>query len=166
MDGVAEAEVTWRPVVGWEGLYEVSSEGQVRSLPRKGRREARMLTPVTGKRGYLVVTLSREGRCRPHPIHRIVAEAFLGPRPDGMEVCHSDGSRLNNSVGNLRYGTSSQNKLDAVTHGTHVNARKTHCPKGHPYAGPNLIVDSDGKRRCRTCKNEKNRERRASWKTR
>jgi hypothetical protein len=81
-----------------------------------------------------------------------VAEAFHGPRPVGLEVRHLDGDSLNNAASNLRYGTRTENLLDAVEHGTHYNAKKTRCPQGHLYDETNTRVSTTtGERSCRTC---------------
>lgn len=77
---------------------------------------------------------------------------FLGPRPSGMEVCHSDGNKLNCSAENLRYGTRSDNMIDRVDHGGNVQANKTHCPRGHVYDSANTYVSPQNRRQCRACK--------------
>jgi len=69
--------------------------------------------------GYLGVHLSREGYSKMHAIHRLVAEAFLGPCPEGLEVAHNDGDPRNPRLENLRYTTRSDNNMDKVKHGTH-----------------------------------------------
>lgn len=116
----------WLPVVGWEGLYEVSDLGRVRSLPRRvtfkdGRsRSVRggLLTPTAGGYGYSQVSLSRDDGGRSFRIHCLVAEAFIGPRPPGMQVLHGrEGLRVN-TVGNLRYGSPKENMADKHRDGT------------------------------------------------
>jgi len=148
---------TWRPVVGWEGLYEVSDHGDVRSLDRVdrfGRHYAgRMLSPDTIKGGYLRVALAREGHVQRRQVHHLVLEAFVGPRPLGMEGCHGDGCPTNNRLSNLRWDTRPENALDTVRHRTHRNTRKTHCPRGHALTEPNLVASQAaiGKRKCLAC---------------
>jgi len=68
-------------------------------------------------------------------------------------VCHNDGDPHNNRVSNLRWGTASENALDAVRHGTHPEARKTHCRRNHPYDEYNTVHRpyAPHKRRCREC---------------
>lgn len=128
----------WRPVVGHEGRYEVSSCGQVRSLPRPGVPKARVLRQWT-QYGYPSVNLScgsrdqRENR----PVHVLVAAAWLGPRPDGLVIRHLDGNSRNNDVRNLAYGTPAENVRDTVRHGTHPEASKTHCYRGHEFTEDN-----------------------------
>lgn len=126
----------WLPVVGFEGLYEVSDLGRVRSLPRYIEQMGRWgkpmsrwmkggilaLGPHTG--GYNAVHLYKDGRQRATVLHIVVAEAFLGPRPAGMEVLHNDGDKKNCAVGNLRYGTKLENEADKELHGTRLRGEK------------------------------------------
>jgi hypothetical protein len=146
---------TWAPIPGYEGRWEASTEGRIRSLPRP-RTKGGILKQRVNKRGYLSVTLGRET----HEVHRLIASAFLGPKPPDCEVRHVDRDRLNTRASNLAYGTRSQNNLDKRWHGTDHNVAKTHCPQGHPYFGDNLlrIPSRPTVRYCRTC----NEQRRAS----
>jgi hypothetical protein len=141
----------WRPVVGWEGDYEVSSFGRVWSCPVGTPRTGRILRPAINPGGYPSVRLSRRGVHKTQPVHILVAAAFHGPRPEKAQIRHLDGQPTNNCVDNLRYGTASENVQDSLRHGTHPQRLKTHCPQGHPYAGDNLLFTTAGGRRCRTC---------------
>jgi len=125
----------WRPVVGWEGLYEVSSLGRVKSLARRywtsGGRvphwcniEGRILKPAKTTYGHWFVKLSRNGKAKTRTIHILVAEAFIGPRPEGMEVCHGPNGKEDNTPANLSYGTHSQNMHDCVRDGTHQHGER------------------------------------------
>lgn len=118
----------WMPVLGYEGLYEVSDCGNVRSLDRRlktwfGTRASpgRALRPKVAKNGYLSVQLqdSEGGRAVRHAlIHRLVLEAFTGPAPERTECRHGDGVRANCRLSNLSWGTHVENMLDQVEHGT------------------------------------------------
>lgn len=153
----------WRPVVGYEGKYEVSSDGQIRTLPRidsYGRPvKGRLRTLSVVGNGYQLITMSSDGKKAGRYVHVMVAEAFHGPGPHGMEVRHLDGNKLNNRASNLAWGTSGENKLDMVRHGSHYTASKTHCPQGHPYSDANTYVNPAGSRCCRTCRREQGQRR-------
>lgn len=138
----------WKPVTGYEGRYEVSTEGSVRSLLSR-----KILRTSSNKRGHLRVKLyaGGHGSGRTLLVHRLVMLAFAGPQPEGHEVCHRDGNPTRNMCSNLRWGTKRDNTLDSVTHGTHPMARKTHCKRDHPLSGDNLYSPADGSRQCRTC---------------
>ena len=139
---------TWAPIPGREGRWEASTEGQIRSVPRR-RTKGGILKQRVNKRGYLSLVLGRE-TCE---VHRLIALTFLGPRPEGQEVRHVDGDTLNCRASNLAYGTRSENGRDKRSHGTDRNVNKTHCPKGHPYFGPNLLIvpSRPTARYCRAC---------------
>lgn len=147
----------WLPVPGYEGFYEVSDQGRVRSVDRviqtrKGpsRRKGRVRRPHVHKQGYLELPLCRDGEQQMFTVHRLVMLAFVGPRPEGMDICHGDGDKRNNSVSNLRYDTHTENQLDIVRQGRHQLANKTHCIHGHPFDAENTRWVGRA-RVCRTC---------------
>jgi len=98
--GKAMADEQWKPVVGYEGLYEVSDLGRVRrSAPGRGTRVGRMLRPYASKPdGCPTVMLTRGGRYRPHDVHCLVARAFLGGRGEAHRVRDRVDPRLSNLV--------------------------------------------------------------------
>jgi len=104
----------WRNVVGFEGIYEVSNCGQVRSILT-----GKIKKPTINKndpRPYLGLWKNNKSIIvRPH---KLVMEAFVGKRPKGMECCHNDGNPQNNDLSNLRWDTSKNNHADKVKHGT------------------------------------------------
>lgn len=145
----------WRPVVGFEGIYEVSNLGGVRGLPRidaQGHyRRLRVFKPSRMDTwGHLGVKLRRNGVARSFYVHRLVLEAFVGPCPAGMEACHWNDIPSDNRLSNLRWGTASDNRFDRVRNGGDHNARKTHCWRGHPFSPENTIV-RNRRRNCREC---------------
>lgn len=148
-------EVTerWLPVVDYEGLYEVSDLGRVCSL-----RRGIILKPTLTKLGYLRVEPYANGKGRKVMVHCLVAVAFHGPCPPGLEVRHLDGDSQNNAASNLAYGTPSENCRDMVLHGTHHKARVTHCPALHEYTPANTYITPAGTRGCKECHRIKNRE--------
>lgn len=105
------APETWLPVVGFEGLYEVSDLGQIRSL-KCGKR--RLMRPGTTSWGYLRVnlTLADHKTCVNKKVHTLVAQAFI-PNPENKAtVNHKDSNKLNNAVSNLEWNT----QIENITH--------------------------------------------------
>lgn len=114
----------WKSVVGYEGYYEVSNHGRVRSVDRiatdgsRRRGQIRKLVPIgVDRQQYLSVVLSRGSKVKCVRVHAEVLRAFRGPPPLGKEARHLDGSSSNNRLGNLRYGTQKQNTEDKRRHG-------------------------------------------------
>lgn len=111
----------WRAVADYEGMYEVSSLGRVRSLDRyrvgdhgaRTRVAGRILSQRSGNSGYLTVWLSKDAQKRAHSVHRLVAVAFLPGDATRVEVNHIDGIKLNNAVANLEWASRSENVAHA-----------------------------------------------------
>lgn len=139
----------WVELPGFRG-QKVSTHGRVRGV-HKIRKPGR-------SRAYQVVDMrDKDGIRRVLYVHHLVAEAFLGPRPEGHQVRHLDGDPDNNRADNLAYGTRSENTRDMVRHGTHNKARNTVCPSGHPFTSENTYRSPRGDRRCRVCRLEQQR---------
>lgn len=120
----------WRSVKGYEGLYIISENGNVKSIPRKvpsGRSEIticeKMLKPMTDNWGYQRVTLHKDGISHQKTIHRLLAEAFIPPYY-GEQVNHIDGNKQNNSISNLEWCSASENMRHAFAEGLHSKAVK------------------------------------------
>lgn len=147
----------WLPVVGYERLYEVSDHGRVRSLdrvlPTNRRHRGRILKQVLQSCGYYGVTLC-DGRKRNLLTHALVLEAFVGPRPPGMQGCHFDDDHANNNLANLRWDTPAANSRDLIRNGRNWQVAKRHCPQGHEYTPANTSFRRNGHRRCKTCHRE------------
>lgn len=93
----------WKPIIGYEGLYEVSNLGRVKSLNYNNTNQEGMLKPSYQSDGYLNITLCKFGKAKRYRIHRLVAEAFI-PNPNNYpEVNHIDENKLNNCVENLEW---------------------------------------------------------------
>ena len=153
----------WLPVVGYEGLYEVSDQGRVRSLDRWVRArdngvrlaEGRLLNAATLRSGHKRVTLSNDTNCKRALVHRLVLEAFVGPAPEGKPLAlHNNDISDDNRIENLRWGSYHDNQMDRVRNGRDTNKNKTHCPQGHEYTEENTYVDGRGWRACRTCQKQ------------
>jgi hypothetical protein len=138
----------WKYIVGHEGRYEVSNLGRIRSVDRivpnkrwheSGTRlyrsKIRSQTP-TGDGGYMGVCIHDAKQCYKRTIvktHIAVLEAFVGPRPDGMDGCHNDGDVTNNTLDNLRWDTPKNNNSDKIKHGTAQVGSKNPSAKLNEY---------------------------------
>lgn len=109
----------WRPVVGYEGWYEVSSTGRVKRVGRGAKvSTGGILRPSKNTNEYLRVALSAgDGNQKHIYVHKLVAQAFIGPRPDGHEVNHKDSDRTNARYENLEYVTRSGNMRHMILQG-------------------------------------------------
>lgn len=148
----------WLPVPGYEGYYEVSDHGRVRSVDRRVSRGQHHLTvrgaetcQYPNRSGYLIANLQKDNVSRSRLVHRLVMLAFGGPPVGDGIVCHNDGNPANNHLSNLRWDTHSANMYDKRDHGTDHQANKTHCPLGHPLSGPNVRARDDVRRGCKAC---------------
>lgn len=124
----------WVDAVGYEGIYRVSSAGNVMSVPHSlidsaGRRRhfpARLLIPTLGKNpkyGYAHLSLTKDGISKRVWVHRLVAEAFI-PNPNNLpQVNHKDGNKANNNVENLEWCTIRDNLLHSFRIGLHPNEK-------------------------------------------
>lgn len=112
-------EEIWRDIKGYEGLYQVSSFGRVRSLDRldgaNRRLTGKILKCGTDKDGYLQVTLCKDSTKSTKKIHRLVAQAFVSNSENKPEINHIDEDKANNRVNNLEWSTRKENN----NHGTH-----------------------------------------------
>lgn len=107
---------TERPISDWPG-YSATSCGRV--FGPNGEKKQSAL-----KHGHRYVSFWKDGKSYKRYVHRLVVEAFLGPIPDGMQVCHNDGDPANNQLENLRVDTAKGNAADTVKHGTRVNGER------------------------------------------
>lgn len=114
----------WKDIPDYEGVYQVSNLGRIRSLDRYIKRgksgffkEGQIQKLQNNGNGYLYKQLKHEGRYRNFYIHRLVLMVFIGERPDGMVICHKDGDTTSNNLNNLRYDTPLENNIDQFRHG-------------------------------------------------
>lgn len=99
----------WKAVVGFEGLYEVSSFGRIKSLKRRGNWKEHIMKTCVHKNGYERVELNKDGKPYYCLVHRLVATSFI-PNPENKpEVNHKNGDKTDNKVDNLEWATKSEN---------------------------------------------------------
>ena len=124
----------WKDVVGWEGLYQVSSFGRVKSFRKK---EPHLLSTCVGAHGYCVVLLhDGNGQRKNERVHRLVAQAFI-PNPDNLpQVNHKDECKTNNRVDNLEWCTAKYNN----NYGTYIERQRNSSPRNTPV----LMFDLSG----------------------
>lgn len=166
-DDTALPEI-WREIPGFEGYYEVSDHGRVRTLERRvacaygatRRLRSRLLTCSANRSdGRMTVALSKHGAGRPMLVAALILAAFRGPRPPGLWALHNNGDHTDDRLENLRWGTPSENNLDQQRHGTCEKRNRTHCPRMHRLVEPNLVPARlrVGLRNCLTCARIKSR---------
>ena len=110
----------WRSVVGYEGRYLVSDKGRIKSIfGRKNPRKRPIIRKLRLSTGYWIVDLKENGNATTFKVSRLVAAAFHGPCPDGMEVAHRNGKRNDDRKENLIYTTHLENMGHRIAHGTH-----------------------------------------------
>ncbi|SEO01630.1 NUMOD4 domain-containing protein [Actinacidiphila rubida] len=145
----------WRPIPGYDGLYDVSNLGRIRSWSRA--KDGDLLKFIIGHRGYPQVNLYCDGRVKTRRVPQLVLEAFVGPRPAGTVACYGDGIKGNVALSNLRWDTAKANGLEISRQGRHPESKRTHCDKGHEYSEANtkwIATARSGARRprCLICK--------------
>lgn len=101
----------WKDIIGYEGLYEVSNFGNIKSLGNNKKRKEKIRKPTLDSRGYLHIGLNKNGKCKSRTIHQLVAESFLNHKPCGLKlvVNHIDVNKQNNKSDNLEIVTNREN---------------------------------------------------------
>lgn len=115
-----ETKEIWRDITGYEGLYQISNLGNVKSLGNNKTRKDKVLKQIKNKSGYLHVNLCKKGKSKIHKTHRLVAQAFLPNPYNFTDVNHKDEVKTNNNVENLEWCTREYNN----NYGSH-NERST-----------------------------------------
>lgn len=121
----------WRAIPGYEGMYEVSNQGRVRSIDRitqasnrRLRRKGKILKTHPDTHGYLQFRLWKDGLRTNAWVHQVVLTAFDRPAYQGEEGCHNNGNKLDNTPGNLRWDTKLGNMKDRRLHGTQIRGEQ------------------------------------------
>lgn len=142
----------WKPVKGYEGLYEVSNLGGIKSLARWRKngensgywQQEKILKQTHTTTGYLKVELSKNKKRSSFKVHRLVAEAFIANPDNKPNINHKDGNPLNNKAENLEWCTQQENIIHALRTGL---KKKLHIPKEelkHLYIDKNLTAKEIG----------------------
>jgi hypothetical protein len=106
--------LNWRPVAGYEGLYAISPIGVIQRCDTSRYATGKPLHQRLSSNGYYNVSLCSKGRPRVYSVHRLVAETFIGKRPDDKdEINHKDGNKANNHYRNLEWVTTAENVAHA-----------------------------------------------------
>jgi len=112
----------WKDIPGYEGKYQVSNLGNVKSMNYMHTKKEHILIKSVQPTGYHTVTFCKNGKAKQYLVHRIVYQTFAGEIPEGMQVNHIDENKLNNNIDNLNLMTPKEN----CNWGTHIER----CSKG------------------------------------
>ena len=132
--------MVWKDIPGYEGIYKASNLGQIMTV-----KTVRIRKLIVTPRGYKQVGLSRDGVSKTFRVHTLVALSFYGPRPDGLEVRHLNGDKLDNRLVNLKYGTRSENRLDIRQTGGDKNYRAVRRSDGKEYISVVIAAEDIGR---------------------
>lgn len=141
----------WLPIPEYEGSYEVSDLGRIRSL-RGYKRKEKIRKLVLRDDGYLQVTLYKNCIGKLWLVHRAVLFSFTGDPPEGMEGAHLDGNKANNALANLTWATSLDNNRHKVAHGTNGSGEKNAMAKITPEIVIEIRTSYNRHSPSRTCK--------------
>lgn len=144
-------EEIWKDVPGFEGLYQVSNYGQIKSTPRRGTAGG-IMKGHADRKGYINITLRKDGIQYTQKLHRLIAITFISNPHNYPEVNHRDENKQNNRVDNLEWCTTSYNH----EYGTRTLRASTHCGKpircvetgveyqGAKWASKEMGIDASG----------------------
>lgn len=117
-------EEIWKNIKGYEGLYQVSNFGRIKSLPRNGTVQViKILNPCKDTYGYLRIKLSKNNKVKKYQVHRLVAQAFIPNPGNKPQVNHIDGIKTNNIATNLEWVTAKENITHAYKIGLTTSER-------------------------------------------
>ena len=145
----------WKDIKGYEGLYQVSSLGNVRSLDTminckgaknidKHLRKGKVLKKYIGTSGYYTINLSKNSKIKVYRVHRLIANAFIPNINNLPLINHKDGNKLNNNINNLEWCTYAYNNKEAYRIGLKVGAEKGKYGKYSKFSKPLLQYSVNG----------------------
>lgn len=108
------SEEIWKSIPGYEGIYEVSNLGRVKTKNYKRTGEEKILSPGKGSNGYLTVALTKNGRSHTFSVHRLVARMFCPSRDGASIVNHINGNKEDNKADNLEWCSAKENICHAM----------------------------------------------------
>lgn len=111
----------WKPIAGYEGLYEVSNFGRVRNAAKAHCARGGILKPMADAAGYCRINVYKSGKMAHKLVHRIVAESFVENPHNKFEVNHKDGNKANNDAANLEWVTPKENVKHSIENGLRSN---------------------------------------------
>ncbi len=142
----------WYEIPGFQG-YRINLQAEVMST--KFNEPRIMKVWPDDKNMHWRLMLRRNGQYVTVGVHVLMALVFLGPCPEGMQVCHNNGDGFDNRITNLRYDIPSNNNLDQVRHGTHSEASRDCCDQGHEFTPENTMRrkgrNGNEIRKCKEC---------------
>ena len=151
-------EEIWIDIPKYEGLYEASSLGRIKSCARivvypdgkvYNKKDKILKEYLRKKDNRPQVTLYLKNKKQNFSVHKLICTSFHGPA-NGLWALHKDGNPNNNAVDNLYWGTQSDNELDKVSHGKHWESNKVYCPIGHQLGKDNNVIGEE-RRNGRSC---------------
>ena len=110
----------WKNISGYEGLYQVSNLGRIKSLSHRSNHRNELILKPAIVQGYKKVNLCKNGKSKIYPVHRLVAIAFIENKENKPEVNHVDGNKLNNCINNLEWNTKSENQKHCISTGLRI----------------------------------------------
>ena len=136
----------WKDIQDYEGLYQVSNLGNVRTLSFRGSGLTRPMKASPTNCGYYKVQLHKNGKGKMLYVHRLVALAFIPNPYNKKQINHIDGNKANNHVSNLEWASASDNQLHSIAHGLRQPSPMTgRTGRKNPNSKPIYQCDLDGK---------------------
>jgi hypothetical protein len=130
----------WKPVIGYEGLYEVSNKGRIKTLDKsRGHKEKIKYILINNQTGYRQVLLCKENKKKTYKVARLVAQAFIPNKYNRKTVNHKDYNRINDNVENLEWMSSKENSIHSYLRPRKFNNRKGENHPSHRFTDKQIL---------------------------